>query len=216
MSDETRLKVFLDSLNPGNTPYLEQLEREAHLGRVPIIRRQTQSAIKVILKMKQPVAILEIGTAIGFSSIFMCTYSYAHVTTIENYRKRIPIAEEHFKESGYADRITFLKGDAGEILPTLDGTYDLIFMDAAKGQYIEWLPLVLRLLKTGGVLLSDNVLQDGDLLKSRYAVERRNRTIHKRMRDYLHAVTKNEQLTTTVLPVGDGLAVSVKQSLERK
>lgn len=212
MQDMTaRMKVFLESVDPGNTPFLEHLEQDARAAEVPVIRRAEQSALKTILAIKKPAAVLEIGTAVGFSAIFICTYSDAHVTTIENYEKRIPAARSNFQKSGFADRITFLTGDAGEILPSLQEDFDLIFMDAAKGQYITWLPEVRRLLRPGGLLLSDNVLQDGTILESHFAVERRQRTIHKRMRQYLKSISDSRKWTTTILPIGDGLAVSVKQ-----
>lgn len=134
-----------------------------------------------------------------------------HITTIENYEKRIPIARENFRRAGKEDRITFLTGDAGEILPTLSGRYDMIFMDAAKGQYIHWLPEVVRLLAPGGILLSDNVLQEGELIESHYLVERRNRTIYKRMREYLYELKHHPQLLTSIVPLGDGISLSVKR-----
>ena len=108
------------------------------------------------------------------------------------------------------ESMTLLEGDATEILKTLQEPYDMIFMDAAKGQYIHFLPDVMRLLKKGGILVSDNVLQDGDVMESRYAVTRRNRTIHSRMREYLYELKHNNQLVTDILPVGDGVTVSVK------
>lgn len=92
--------------------------------------------------------------------------------------------------------------------PTLTETYDFIFMDAAKGQYIHFMPDILRLLGSEGTLVSDNVLQDGDIIESRFAVTRRNRTIHKRMREYLYELTHDEHLVTAVLPIGDGVTVS--------
>ncbi len=210
--DDTRMNVFLDRFYPDNTPFLEQLELYARRNRIPVIRRAEQSALKAFLEMKKPVTVLEIGAAIGFSSIFICTYSDAKVTTIENYEKRIVLAKKHIREANMQDRITLLEGDAGAILKELDGQYDMIFMDAAKGQYITWLPDALRLLKEGGVLLSDNVLQEEDLLETHYQVERRNRTIHKRMREYLSALNESDELVTTCLPLGDGLALSVKKS----
>ena len=136
-----------------------------------------------------------------------------HITTIENYEKRIPLAKENFKKAGREDQITFLEGDAGEILKKLEDSYDLIFMDAAKGQYIHWLPDVVRLLAPGGILMSDNVLQEGELIESHYLVERRNRTIYKRMRDYLFELKHHPQLTTSIIPLGDGVSVSVKEEL---
>ena len=179
---------------------------------MPIIRREMQSFLKVFLKMKQPKRILEVGTAVGFSAVFMAQYGEpdAEITTIENYEKRIPIARENFEKSGFADRITLIPGDAAEVLKTLDGPYDFIFMDAAKGQYIHFLPEVLRVLDKNGVLITDNVLQDGDVIESRFAVERRNRTIHKRMREYLFELTHNEGLLTSVVPLGDGIAITMK------
>ena len=135
----------------------------------------------------------------------------AHITTIEKYEKRIPIARANFEKAGKADVITLLEGDAVEILKELEGSFDLIFMDAAKGQYIHFMPDILRLLAPGGMLISDNVLQDGDIVESRFAVTRRNRTIHTRMRDYLFELTHHPELETTVLPVGDGVTLSVKK-----
>ena len=204
--------VFINSLDPGNTPFLNEIEKEAKKTDVPIIRTEMQSFIKLLLAMKKPMSILEVGCAIGFSTLLMSEYAPkgCKITTIEKYEKRIPVAKENFKRAGKEDSITLLEGDALELLPKLDGVYDLIFMDAAKGQYINFLPEVLRLMPEGGILLSDNVLQDGDIIQSRYAVTRRNRTIHTRMRDYLYELKHHPQLTTAVLPVGDGITVSVK------
>ena len=207
-----RTVAFINSLDPGNTPFLNEIEKEAKKTDVPIIRTEMQSFIKLLLAMKKPMSILEVGCAIGFSTLLMSEYAPkgCKITTIEKYEKRIPIAKENFKRAGKEDSITLLEGDALELLPKLDGVYDLIFMDAAKGQYINFLPEVLRLMPEGGILLSDNVLQDGDIIQSRYAVTRRNRTIHTRMRDYLYELKHHPQLTTAVLPVGDGITVSVK------
>ena len=218
--------------------------------------------------MQRPVNILEVGTAVGFSTLLFCEYApkEAKITTIEKYEKRIPIAKENFRKAGKESQIRFLEGDATEILAELEGsgtgsevlegrnillaedndlnaeiaeaileraglkiervengiqcvdrimempagTYDMIFMDAAKGQYIHFLPDVMRLLKVGGILISDNVLQDGDIIESHYAVERRNRTIYKRMREYLYELKHNEHLMTSIVPIGDGATLSVK------
>lgn len=210
---DERMRMYINSLNTGNTAFLEELEQAALETGVPVIRREMQSFIKTLLAMKKPKRILEVGTAIGFSTLLMCEYgpSDLKITTIENYEKRIPIAKENFKKAGREEQITLLEGDAGEILKTLSETYDFIFMDAAKGQYINWLPDVLRLMEKGSVLVSDNVLQEGDIIESRYLVERRNRTIYKRMREYLYELTHNPILVTSVLPVGDGAAVSIRQ-----
>ena len=172
-----------------------------------------QSFLKTLLAAKQPKAILEVGTAIGFSALLMCEYGHpeAHITTIEKYEKRIPVAKANFFRAGREKQITLLEGDAAELLGQLCGPFDFIFMDAAKGQYIHFLPDILRILAPGGLLVSDNVLQEGDLIESRFAVERRNRTIHSRMREYLYELKHNPQLVTAVLPLGDGVTLSVKR-----
>lgn len=215
MTDE-RLVTYINSLEQGNTPVLEEIEAEAAAAYVPIIRKETQTLLKTLLAMRQPERILEVGTAVGFSAILMAQYDpvSCHVTTIENYEKRIPIARANFRRAGMEKRITLLEGDAADILPSLEEAFDFIFMDAAKGQYIHFLPEVMRLLAPGGVLVSDNVLQEGDILDSHYIVTRRNRTIHKRMREYLYELTHREELTTSVLPVGDGVTLSVKKRRE--
>ena len=133
------------------------------------------------------------------------------ITTIENYDKRIPIARENFVRAEKDKQITLIEGDATEVLKTLEEPFDLIFMDAAKGQYINYLPDIMRLLKKGGVLISDNVLQDGDIIESHFVVTRRNRTIHKRMREYLYELTHRDDLRTMVLPIGDGITISLRQ-----
>lgn len=210
---ERRYVDFMNSLEKEEFPYLEELERYALDTEVPIIRKEMQSFLKTLLTMNKPRQILEVGTAIGFSALLMSEYmpADAHITTIEKYEKRIPIARENFEKYGKADQITLIEGDATDVLAQLSGQYDLIFMDAAKGQYIHFLPDILRLLKPGGVLLSDNVLQDGDVIQSRYAVTRRNRTIHGRMREYLYELKNHPQLQTSILPVGDGITLSVKK-----
>ena len=210
---EERMRTFINSLDTGNTPFLEELEQYALQERVPVIRREMQSFIKMLLALQRPKRILEVGTAIGFSTLLMCEYGPADVqiTTIENYEKRIPLAKENFRKAGQESKITLLEGDATKILAGLSGSYELIFMDAAKGQYIHWLPDVIRLLKKGGVLLSDNVLQDGNLIESHYIVERRDRTIYKRMREYLYQLKHDPLLETSILPLGDGVTVSVKK-----
>lgn len=212
MITEERISTFISSFDTGNTPFLNELEQYALKTNVPIIRPQMQSFLKLLLAMKKPENILEVGTAIGFSALLMSEYGpeNCRITTIEKYEKRIPIARENFKKAGKEEQITLLKGDAAEILKELSGPYDMIFMDAAKGQYIHFLPDILRLLPEGGILISDNVLQDGDVMDSRYAVTRRNRTIHARMRDYLYELKHNEVLQTDILPVGDGVTVSVR------
>lgn len=210
---DERMITFIDSFDKGNPEYLNEIERFAKETDVPIIRNSMQAFLRFWLTMQKPMKILEVGTAIGFSALLMSEYAPegCEITTIEKYEPRIPIAKANFEAAGKQDVITLLEGDAAEILKELSGTYDLIFMDAAKGQYIHFMPDILRLLKKGGILISDNVLQDGDVLESRFAVTRRNRTIHSRMREYLYELTHHEQLETTILPVGDGITVSVKR-----
>lgn len=210
---DERLVTYINSLDTGNTEILDLIEKEAIDSYVPIIRKEMQTFLKLLLSMKKPARILEVGTAVGFSAILMAEYDpvECHITTIENYEKRIPIARENFRRAGKDAQITLIPGDAAEVLKTLDEPYDFIFMDAAKGQYIHFLPEILRLLARDGVLVSDNVLQDGDIIESRFVVTRRNRTIHKRMRDYLYELTHHEELVTAVLPVGDGITVSTRR-----
>ena len=209
---DERLVTYINSLDRGNTEVLDTIEREALDSYVPIIRKEMQSFLKVLLAMQKPKRILEVGTAVGFSAILMAEYNPypCEIVTIENYDKRIPIARENFVRAGKENQITLIEGDATEVLKTLEEPFDMIFMDAAKGQYINFMPDILRLLKTDGVLVSDNVLQDGDIIESHFVVTRRNRTIHKRMREYLYELTHREDLVTAVLPIGDGITVSTK------
>ena len=209
---EERVVSYIHSLDSGNGEFLDRLRLKAEEDKVPIIRQETEQLLKVLLRLKQPKHILEVGTAIGYSALVMAANmpEGSEITTIEKYEKRIPLARQNFQYAKMEDRITLLEGDAMEILKTLIGPYDFIFMDAAKGQYLNFFPEVMRLLEEGGILVSDNVLQDGDIMESRYLVTRRNRTIHARMREYLYTLTHTPQLQTSVLPVGDGLSVSVK------
>ena len=211
---DERMVSFINSLDAGNPSYLNELEAYARQTEVPIIRTQMQGLLKFLLALLKPKRILEVGTAIGFSAILMAEYGPANceIVTIENYDKRIPIARENFKRAVKESQITLLEGDAAEVLPTIDEPFDMIFMDAAKGQYINFMPEVIRLLKVNGVLVSDNVLQDGDIIESHYVVERRNRTIYKRMREYLYELTHCDNLVTAVMPIGDGITVSTRVS----
>ena len=209
---DERMVTYINSLDMGNTPLLNEIEREAKADLVPVIRREMQSFLKVLLAIHRPLRVLEVGTAVGFSALLFCEYGPENmqVTTIEKYEKRIPIARENFRRAGRENQITLLEGDAADILKELQEPYDLIFMDAAKGQYIHFLDDVLRLMKPGSILISDNVLQGGDIIESHYAVERRNRTIYKRMREYLYTLKHHEQLETAILPLGDGVTMSTK------
>ena len=218
MITEERVLDFIRSFGVDRgSEALHMIEKEAVRDDVPIIRKETGELLRILLQIKKPEKILEVGAAIGFSSVFMGenTGKNTHITTIENYEKRIPIARENFRRAGKEDKITLIEGDATEVLAEMEGTFDFIFMDAAKGQYIHYLPNVLRLLSDGGCLVSDNVMQDGDIIESRFAVERRNRTIHARMREYLYELKHREDLVTSIIPLGDGVAVSIKQGVEK-
>ena len=210
---DERMVTYIRSLEVPESAVIEAIEQEALRDRVPIIRKEMQSFLKVLLMIKRPMRILEVGAAVGFSSILMSEYmpEGGHITTIENYDKRIPIARANFKRAGKEEQIDLIEGDALEVKHGLEGPYDLIFVDAAKGQYIHYLPEVMRLLGTDGVLVSDNVLQEGDIIESRFAVERRNRTIHSRMREHLYELKHHDQLQTSIIPLGDGVALSVKR-----
>ena len=223
MSGFERTEIFIESLNEGNTEFLDNLEAEANRDNVPIIRKSMQRFLKLMLELKKPENILEVGTAVGFSAILMAQYSQSdcHITTIEKYEKRIPVAKDNFLKSVFNDKITVIEGDAKDILNELlenengddkfAGRYDMIFMDAAKGQYIYFLPNAVKLLKKGGVLITDNVLQDDTVIQSKFTVVRRDRTIHKRMREYIRALMQSDELTTDILQLGDGISVSVKK-----
>ncbi|MGN0362043.1 MAG: O-methyltransferase [Bilifractor sp.] len=208
---DERMITFINALDHGYTPFLEELQKKARNEGVPIIRREMQSFLKVFLEIQKPEKILEVGTAVGFSTIFMAVYGRKNcrITTIENDQRRILSARENFRRSGYQDQITLLEGDAMEVLQTLADPFDFIFMDAAKGQYIHFLPEILRLMRPGSVLISDNVLQDGDIIESHYVVERRKRTIYKRMRAYLRALKDDPGLDTSIVPLGDGISISI-------
>ena len=208
-----RVVAYINSLDCGNSDICNTIEKEAIADEVPIIRKEMGNLLKVLLQLVQPERILEVGTAVGYSSILMsenmpdnCT-----ITTIENYDKRIPVAENNFKRAGKEDVITLIEGDALEVLKTLEGPYDFIFMDAAKGQYINYLPDIKRVLRKGGLFISDNILQEGEIVESRYAVTRRNRTIHTRIREYVYELTHSEDFVTSIVPIGDGITLSVKQ-----
>ena len=212
MNVDERMIAYIRSLDRGENEEIRAIEQEAKQENIPIIRKETAALLKVLLRMKKPQRLLEVGAAVGFSSILMSEYTgeECQITTIEKFEPRSIKARENIKKMGKEKKITLLEGDALEILKGLSPSYDFIFMDAAKAQYIHFFPEVMRLLEVGGVLVSDNVLQDGDIVQSRYAVTRRNRTIHSRMRAYLWELTHSDCLETVVLPVGDGVTISTR------
>ena len=210
---DNRITEYLHSLETSSGELLDTIEKKAIEDGIPIIRSETAALLRSLTAALRPENILEIGTAVGYSALQMCQVMPAncHITTIEKYEKRIPEAKENFRKAGEESRITFLEGDADMWLKELKGKqFDLVFMDAAKGQYLNWLPLLLDLMPVGAVLISDNVLQDGDVVQSRFAVQRRNRTIHSRMREYLYELKHMEEFETAVIPIGDGVTISTR------
>lgn len=210
---DERLSTYIDSISWNIPEYLKEVEKTALEKEVPIIRRSMQSLISFLLTTRKPKAILEIGTAVGFSSMLMSEYVSEKTTidTIEKVPMRINDAKKNFKKYDKEKRINLIEGDALVELDRLvkdNKKYDFIFMDAAKGQYMNFLEYILKLLTDDGMLVTDNVLQDGDIIQSRYAVTRRDRTIHGRMREYLYYLTHSDNLCTVVLPVGDGVTLS--------
>ena len=232
MSDLQRISSFIRSFYPDETGMLNDLYIDAVSRGVPVIRQDTKELLRLLLSMKKPKRILEIGTAVGFSALFMSSCCpEAEIVTMELDPARAEEAGGNFRRFTSGDpsgtpqgndpekavdeekedcpgRIRLLEGDASALLPQLEGSFDFFFVDAAKGQYIVYLPEVLRLAAPGAVILSDNVLQDGTILESHFLVEKRDRTIHDRMREYLRALINTPELTTSILPVGDGVAVS--------
>ena len=210
---EERITDYINSMGKEDPSWLAEIEKKAREDEVPIIRKETKEFLKTLIRMKRPKQILEVVTAVGYSALYMkeCMGREGNITTIENYPPRIEAARNHFSHYDKEGRITLCPGDAAVILKELSGPFDFIFMDAAKGQYIHFLPDIIRLLPKGGLLVSDNVLQDGDIIQSRYAIKRRNHTIHSRMREYLYVLKNSKEFTTAILPIGDGVSLSVRE-----
>ena len=208
-----RVTSFINSFAMDDSPICMTIEKKAREAKVPVIRKEMGTFLKTLLAIIRPENILEIGTAVGYSSILMSENisDSAKITTIENYDKRIPVARDNIKRAGKENVITLLEGDAVTLLKELSGPYDFIFLDAAKAQYITILPDIVRLLGKHGVLVTDNVLQEGDITESRFGVTRRNRTIYERMREFIYQVTHSDELTTSIIPIGDGITLSVKK-----
>ena len=178
----------------------------------PIVTPDTEQLIVTLLALTKPKRVLEVGTAVGYSSILMADNlpEDSRIITVERYKKHAEIAVDNIFRVGYQEKIKVIEGEAAEVLSWLDGGFDFIFLDAAKAQYIEFLPELLRLLNTGGILLSDNVLFHG-MTGDDGNVIRRKITIVKRLRMYLEAITNHPLLTTSLIPIGDGVALSVKK-----
>lgn len=215
--NEERTEVFFDTLRMELPGYITALEQEALRDEVPVIRRPVRDLLRYLLRVRRPERVLEVGTAVGYSALFMkeCLPDTSRITTIEKVEMRLVKARENLNMHDPDGRICLVDGDACRILEEMAGrgdSYEFIFMDAAKGQYLNFLPHVLALLTPGGILVSDNILHGCDILESRYAVTRRDRTIHARMREYLYTITHMEELETICLSVGDGVTVSTKMS----
>lgn len=206
-----RLDIFIASFCQDEVEELFEMEEYAVKNSVPIIKRAARNTLRNILAIKQPEKILEIGTAIGFSAVLMAKeIKNCQIITIENYEPRIKEARNNFSKYGYSDRIQLIEGDSINILSDIKDRFDFVFLDAAKAQYIRLLPDIVRVLDKGGILFADNILQDTWILESHFAVERRDRTIHSRMREYLYEITHHSQLKSSIIPVDDGVALSVK------
>lgn len=205
---------FLDELIPDRGEFLTELRRKSALEEsyAPIVQKSTEQLIVTLLNLIKPKRVLEVGTAVGYSAILMADNlpEDSTIVTIERYKKHADIAVDNVFASGYEKKIKVIEGEAAEVLHWLDGSFDFIFLDAAKGQYIEFLPDILRLLKSGGVILSDNILYHG-MVEDEEKIERRKITIVKRLHMYLEEIMSNEVLTTSIIPIGDGVALSVKK-----
>lgn len=209
----TNLKVleYLDIISPVNSQTVEEIRSVAKKNYIPIIKRDTENLLKFVLKMQNPKSILEIGCAVGYSAIVMLENSGADIVTVEKMPERVEEAKKNIKYANLEDRVKIIEGDAGEILERLvneNKKFDFIFMDAAKAQYITWLPTVKALLKDKGIIFSDNCLQEGDLLESSFAIRKRDKTIHKRMRDYIYLLLHDEDLESWIFSIGDGVLLS--------
>ena len=195
---------------------LGKLEEEAHVAEVPVIPHETVVFLKFLLGQIQPERILEIGAAIGFSSSGMATTigENAHVTTIDRFDVMIEKAKKNYERLGLTDKVTLLEGQAADILPELSGPYDFIFMDSAKSKYIEFLPECLRLLRKGGVLMVDDIFQGGTILLPDEEIPRGKRAIHRKLNVFLRVVMNHPDLTSTILPLGDGVILMTKEAEE--
>ena len=207
-----RIDEYIELLSKENSEYIERIREEALATDVPIIKRSSEAFMKSLLKIKRYTNILELGTAVAYSTLIIAENSEAQITTVEKFEPRIKIAKENIKFSKFKDRIELICEDVDIVLKNLvsqNKKYDFIFMDAAKAQYIKWLPDIKLLLEDEGVLFSDNILQEGSIIESKFAIDRRDRTIHKRLREYLRTLTSDKNLTTSIIPIGDGVALSI-------
>lgn len=211
MITNPKVLEYLDIISPVNSKAIEEIRAEAKRNYIPIIKRDTENFLKFVLKMQNPGSILEIGCAVGYSAAVMLENSDADIVTVEKMPERVEEAKRNIKYADFESRASILEGDAGEILKSLvdkGEKFDFIFMDAAKAQYITWLPIVKKLLKESGMIFSDNCLQEGDLAESSFAIRKRDKTIHKRMREYIYLLLHDETLESWIFSIGDGVLLS--------
>ena len=211
MITNPKVLEYLDIISPVNSKAIEEIRAEAKRNYIPIIKRDTENFLKFVLKMQNPGSILEIGCAVGYSAAVMLENSDADIVTVEKMPERVEEAKRNIKYADFESRASILEGDAGEILKSLADKgekFDFIFMDAAKAQYITWLPVVKKLLKESGMIFSDNCLQEGDLAESSFAIRKRDKTIHKRMREYIYLLLYDETLESWIFSIGDGVLLS--------
>ncbi|NLK44078.1 MAG: O-methyltransferase [Tissierellia bacterium] len=210
--NEEYIEDYIRSLLPRPNGVLEELEEYALDNHIPIVQPEVAQVLKVLLKIKKPKNILEIGTAIGYSAIIMAENSSENckITTIERRRDMVEKALENISRTPYRDRITILEGEAEEVLLSLNDKYDFIFLDAAKGQYMDFFNKCINLLNKDGIIISDNVLYKGMVATDKLVV-RRKKTIVKRLRKYLSHINEIQGYTSCVIPIGDGIAITYKE-----
>ncbi len=214
--NESSIEEYIRNLIPIKDNFLLEIEKYAVLNHVPIIHPEVAQLIRVLIKISKPKKILEIGTAIGYSALVMASAmeSNGKVTTIEKRDDMISIANKNIQDNGYSSMIKIIKGEAEEVLPTINDDFDFIFIDAAKGQYMEFFPHCIRNLVHGGIIVSDNVLYKG-MVASDELIVRRKKTIVKRMRNYLDYITSNNAFESSVIPIGDGVAITYKKEVKK-
>ena len=202
---------YLRSLIKENTGILKELEEKALKEYIPIISPEVAQLIRLLCEMTGAEKLLEIGSAIGYSSILFAGFSDdMKITTIEMDEERASEAEKNISRAGMDKKITLLKGNALEVMDQIAESFDIVFVDAAKGQYNNFLPKCLKLLKKGGLLISDNILYRGTVAETGF-IPRKHRTIIVNMKEYLKRLSEDENLTTSIIPIGDGVAVSLKK-----
>lgn len=202
---------YLLGMIPESSGILKEMEAYAEENHVPIVTRDIAGLLSVLIKAAKVKSILEVGTAIGYSAIHMglCAGEGFSITTIERNEESAAKAAEFIKKAGMEDNIRILTGDAEKLLKDVEGSFDMIFVDAAKGQYMEFMKDSIGKLKTGGLFVCDNVLFRG-MVAERSLLIRRKITIVKRLKKFLSFISSCESLQTTIIPMGDGISVSYK------